>query len=37
MDNTLRPAGINEIPTPFYIVYEEKLRRNLATITRVAR
>ena len=37
MDNTLSPAGINEIPTPFYIVYEEKLRRNLATITRVTR
>lgn len=28
---------INEIPTPFYIVYEEKLRRNLELINRVKR
>ena len=26
---------IEEIPTPFYIVYEEKLRRNLELISRV--
>lgn len=26
---------INEIPTPFYIVYEERLRRNLELINRV--
>ncbi len=26
---------INDIPTPFYIVYEEKLRRNLKLIDRV--
>ncbi|MCM1224222.1 MAG: carboxynorspermidine decarboxylase, partial [Lachnospiraceae bacterium] len=28
--------NINEIPTPFYIVYEEKLRRNLSLIHSVA-
>lgn len=28
---------INDLPTPFYIVYEEKLRRNLDLITRVSR
>ena len=28
---------INEIPTPFYIVYEDRLRRNLDLITDVAR
>ena len=28
---------INEIPTPFYIVYEERLRRNLELINRVKR
>lgn len=28
---------INEIPTPFYVVYEEKLRRNLELINRVKR
>lgn len=28
---------IQDIPTPFYIVYEERLRRNLALITRVER
>lgn len=28
---------INEIPTPFYIVYEERLRKNLALITDVAK
>ena len=28
---------INEIPTPFYVVYEEKLRRNLELISRVKR
>ncbi len=27
--------NINEIPTPFYIVYEERLRRNLQIIRRV--
>ncbi|MDE6812616.1 MAG: carboxynorspermidine decarboxylase [Duncaniella sp.] len=27
----------NEIPTPFYIVYEDRMRRNLELITRVAR
>ncbi len=27
----------NEIPTPFYIVYEDKLRRNLELISRVKR
>lgn len=26
---------IQEIPTPFYVVYEDKLRRNLALIRRV--
>lgn len=29
--------NIEEIPTPFYIVYEEKLRRNLELINRVER
>lgn len=28
---------INEIPTPFYIVYEDRLRANLSLITDVAR
>lgn len=28
---------IQDIPTPFYIVYEERLRRNLALINRVER
>ena len=28
---------INEIPTPFYIVYEDRLRRNLELINRVKR
>lgn len=28
---------LNEIPTPFYIVYEEKLRKNLDLITDVSR
>lgn len=28
---------INELPTPFYIVYEDKLRRNLELITKVNR
>ncbi len=28
---------INEIPTPFYIVYEERLRKNLELINRVKR
>lgn len=28
---------INEIPTPFYIVYESRLRRNLELISRVKR
>lgn len=28
---------VNEIPTPYYIVYEEKLRRNLSLIDRVAK
>lgn len=28
---------INEIPTPFYIVYEDRLRRNLELISRVKR
>ena len=28
---------INEIPTPFYIVYENRLRRNLELINRVKR
>ena len=28
---------INEIPTPFYIVYEDRLRRNLKLINRVKR
>ena len=28
---------INEIPTPFYIVYEDRLRKNLELITDVAR
>ena len=28
---------INDIPTPFYIVYEDRLRRNLELITDVAR
>lgn len=28
---------VSDIPTPFYIVYEDKLRRNLATIKRVER
>lgn len=28
---------INEIPTPFYIVYEDRLRRNLQLIQRVER
>ena len=27
----------NEIPTPFYIVYEDRMRRNLELITRVER
>ncbi len=27
----------NEYPTPYYIVYEERLRRNLDLITSVAR
>lgn len=27
----------NDIPTPFYIVYEDKLRRNLELISRVKR
>lgn len=27
----------DQIPTPFYIVYEERMRRNLALIARVAR
>lgn len=26
---------LNEIPTPFYVVYEDKLRRNLSLINRV--
>ncbi len=30
------PKDINQIPTPFYIVYEERLRRNLALIKDVA-
>ena len=30
-----KPMKIEEIPTPFYIVYEEKLRRNLELISRV--
>ncbi len=29
--------NINEIPTPFYVVYEERLRRNLELITKVKR
>lgn len=28
---------VNEIPTPYYIVYEDKLRRNLELISRVKR
>lgn len=28
---------INDIPTPFYIVYEDRLRRNLELISRVER
>ena len=28
---------IQDIPTPFYIVYEDKLRRNLELINRVER
>ena len=28
---------IEEIPTPYYIVYEERMRRNLELITRVER
>ena len=28
---------ITEIPTPFYIVYEDRLRRNLELISRVKR
>ena len=28
---------INELPTPFYVVYEDKLRRNLSLIDRVKR
>ncbi len=28
---------IDELPTPFYVVYEDKLRRNLALIDRVKR
>ena len=28
---------INEIPTPFYIVYEDKLRKNLELINSVAK
>lgn len=28
---------INEIPTPFYIIYEDRLRRNLELINRVKR
>ena len=27
----------SELPTPYYIVYEDKLRRNLELISRVAR
>ncbi len=30
------PENLNEIPTPFYIVYERKLRRNLALLKSVA-
>ena len=26
---------INDLPTPFYIVYEDRLRRNLSLINRV--
>ena len=29
--------NINEIPTPFYIVYESRLRRNLQLISEVSR
>ena len=28
---------INELPTPFYIVYEDRLRKNLSLIERVSR
>ncbi|MDE5752100.1 MAG: carboxynorspermidine decarboxylase, partial [Duncaniella sp.] len=28
---------VNEIPTPFYVVYEDRLRHNLELITRVER
>lgn len=28
---------VSDIPTPFYVVYEDKLRRNLELITRVGR
>lgn len=28
---------VNELPTPFYVVYEDKLRRNLELISRVRR
>lgn len=34
--NPAKTSQLNNIPTPFYIVYEDKLRRNLEIIRKVA-